>query len=130
MKMRIGLCVTTLLLAMAAGLPAQSSAARRLPDVSGTYQADTPDGPKSIVVRPDSSASFGDETVRFRVRPDTILIAFGGEWLAYNFVLRGKDLTLSGGDLEEPFTLKRVGPATPRPAGVDVPAAPPDPPGR
>lgn len=128
--MRMGFVLTTLLIVAATELPAQSSPGRKLPNVSGTYQADTPDGPKHIVVRPDSSASFGEETVRFRVRPDTILIAFGGEWLAYNFVLRGKELTLSGGDLEEPFTLKRVGPATPRPVGVEVPPAPPDPAGR
>ncbi|MEJ2239133.1 MAG: hypothetical protein P8X82_12615 [Gemmatimonadales bacterium] len=32
-------------------------------DITGTWQADTPDGPQTVIVRADSSASFGDETV-------------------------------------------------------------------
>lgn len=95
------------------------------PRLEGTWRADTPDGPREIVVRNDSSASFGDETVRWRIVADSIFIALGDEWLVYNFKLEGRRLTLSGGDLEDPITLQRTGPATPRPADVDVPPAPP-----
>lgn len=102
-------------------------AAQSTPDISGTWQVETPDGPQTVVVRPDSSASFGDEIVRWRMIADTIFIAFGDEWVGYNYVLRGRTLTLSGGDLEEPYDLERLGPATPRPTGVDVPPAPPMP---
>jgi hypothetical protein len=79
-------------------------------DITGTWQADTPDGPQTVVVRADSSASFGEETVRWRVSADTVYIQFGDEWVGYNFELDGDLLTLSGGDLEEPITLRRVGP--------------------
>jgi hypothetical protein len=78
-------------------------------DITGTWQADTPDGPQTVVVRADSSASFGEETVRWRVSADTVYIQFGDEWVGYNFELDGDLLTLSGGDLEEPITLRRVG---------------------
>lgn len=94
-------------------------------DITGVWRADTPDGPQDVIVRPDSSASVGEETVRWRLVGDSIHLAFGDEWMVYGYDLRGKTLVLSGGDLEEPFELKRVGPPTPLPAGVEVPPAPP-----
>lgn len=117
-----------LLLAAPAAL-GQTRVPRPLPDISGTWQAETPDGPKDVVVRPDSSASFGEETVRWRLAPGVLYIAFGDEWVGYTLALKGKTMTLSDGDLEEPVALKWVGPSTPRPQGVDVPPAPPFPPG-
>ena len=101
--------------------------AQSTPDITGTWQVDTPDGPQTVVVRPDSSASFGEEIVRWRMIADTIFIAFGDEWVGYNYRLRGRTLTLSGGDLEEPYDLTRIGPASALPNGVAVPPAPPMP---
>lgn len=102
-------------------------AAQGAPDIAGTWQVDTPDGPQTVIVRSDSSASFGDEIVRWRTIADTIFIAFGDEWVGYNYVLRGRTLTLSGGDLEEPYDLRRTGPPSALPDGVEVPPAPPMP---
>jgi hypothetical protein len=82
------------------------------------------DGPKTVMIRADSSASWGKETVRWRLKPDTIMIALGGEWETYKLKLKGDHLTLSGGDLPDPITLKKVGPATPRPVNVPVPPDP------
>ncbi len=95
-----------------------------LPDLSGTWRADTPDGPQNVVVRPDSSASFGEEIIRWRAAQDTVYLALGGEWVAYNYALRGRTLILSGGDLEEPIELRWVGPPSPRPADTPVPPVP------
>lgn len=97
---------------------------QQVPDLSGTWRTDTPDGPQTIVVRPDSSASWGDETVRWRIVADSIFIAMGDEWLVYNYALSGKKLTLSGGDLVDSIELERAGPPSPRPDGVPVPPAP------
>jgi hypothetical protein len=80
------------------------------------------------MIRPDSSASWGKETVRWRLKEDQIMIALGGEWEIYKLKLKGNRLTLSGGDLTDPITLKRVGAATPRPANVAVPPDPEVPP--
>jgi hypothetical protein len=91
-------------------LPIVARAQSAALDVSGTWEAETPDGPQTIVVRPDSTASFGEETVRWRIVADTIYIEFGDEWMGYNYELEGDLLTLSGGDLLDPVTLKRVGP--------------------
>lgn len=113
-----------LALALLAASPAVGIAQSSPPDLTGTWEAESPDGPVTIIVRPDSSASFGEEIVRWRVASDTVYLAIGGEWLAYNFALRGGTLTLSGGDLEEPIDLKKLGPPTPRPEGVPVPPDP------
>jgi hypothetical protein len=104
---------------------ASAVTAQRAPKIDGTWKAQTPDGPQTVVVRADSSASWGDETVRWRVVADSIFLAMGDEWMVYNFALRGRKLTLSGGDLEEPIVLERVGPPTARPDSVPVPPAPP-----
>jgi len=94
-------------------------------NITGTWRAQTPDGPRDVVVRPDSSASYGEETVRWRLVADSLYLAFGDEWVGYVIAVRGTELTISGGDLDEPMKLKRVGPPTPLPEGVAVPEAPP-----
>jgi hypothetical protein len=122
MRMQAG---TLLGIILCLALPVAAAAGQRAPRLDGTWRAKTPDGPQTVIVRADSSASWGDETVRWRVVADSIFIAMGDEWMVYNFKVAGRRLTLSGGDLEEPILLERVGPATSRPDSVAVPPAPP-----
>ncbi len=77
-------------------------------------------------MRSDSSASYGNETVRWRLlaRGDSVALALGGEWVVYGLKVRGPKLTLSGGDLAKPITLTKVGPPTPRPDSIPVPPDP------
>lgn len=83
------------------------------------------DAPAIVIVRADSSASYGTETVRWRIRTTgKILLALGGEWVEYEYRIRSGKLVLSGGDLTEAITLKRTGPPTPRPANIPVPPDP------
>ena len=83
------------------------------------------DAPATVMVRADSSASDGTETVRWRIRTaGKILLALGGEWVEYDYRIRSGKLTLSGGDLTEALTLRRTGPATPRPATIPMPTDP------
>ena len=110
--------------ALAASTSAQGTGTRSLPDLTGTWEAETPDGPQQVIVRGDSTASFGDEIIHWSVTADTVFLAFGDEWIGYNYVLRGRTLTLSGGDLLDPQDLIRVGPPTPLPEGAVVPPAP------
>lgn len=114
-----------LLSGLAAGLPAAVAAQYPLPDLSGTWRVETPDGPREVIIRPDSSASFGEETVRWRLAADSLHIALGDEWMVYGYQLHGSKITLSGGDLEDPMDLEKIGPPTPRAEGVEVPPAPP-----
>jgi hypothetical protein len=108
------------------GFPGSLASQATLPDISGTWRVETPDGPQEVVIRADSSASFGDDTVRWRLVADSIHIALGDEWMVYAYELRGKKrMTLSGGDLEEPMELDRIGPATARAEGVEIPPPPP-----
>ena len=82
------------------------------------------EGPRIVIVRPDSSASYGTQTVRWRIIGDSLALALGGEWVNYRLKLKGKKLTLSGGDLNEPVNFQKVGPPTARPDSVPVPADP------
>jgi hypothetical protein len=91
-------------------LPVPLLAQEPHPDLSGSWQADSPEGPQTIVVRDDFTASFGEETVRWKLEADTIFVLFGEEWLGYNYDLDGDTLTLSGGDLLDPVILVREGP--------------------
>ncbi len=123
MRMKLG---AVLVGAVALGIvPARAAAQSSGARLAGTWRAETPDGPRSIVIRPDSSASFGEETVRWRVVGDSIHIAFGDEWMVYAYDMRRGKLTVSGGDLEEPVILQRTGDPSPRPDSVPVPPPPP-----
>lgn len=120
------LAVLSALLALPIALPAQSKA--KGPDITGIWRvdagADVKDGPREVIIRADSSASWGKEIVRWRVKDGKIWIALGGEWEIYKLKASATAITLSEGDLTKPVTLKKVGPATPRPAGMKVPADP------
>jgi hypothetical protein len=111
-------------------MPIQAQAgAPSAPPILGTWRADLKDekrtdAPRIVIVRDDSSASYGEETVRWRLKPDSIMLALGGEWVTYHLKVKGDKLTLSAGDLAKPVTLTRAGPPTPRPPDV---ALPPDP---
>ena len=109
-------------------LDAQAKVGKATPNVSGIWQLEKgkvkADGPKTVIIRPDSSASWGKETVRWRLRADQIMIALGGEWEIYKVKVSRDRMTLSGGDLTEPIILKRVGPPTPRPDSIPIPADP------
>lgn len=108
---------------------ARPVAAQSAPPLIGTWQADIKDqqrkdAPRVVIVRQDSSASYGTETVRWRLKPDSIMLALGGEWVTYRLQIKGPRLTLSGGDLAKPITLTKVGPASPRPDSIQVPPDP------
>ena len=94
--------------------------------LDGTWQARAGDEIRHIVVRSDSSAQFGDEVARWRLVGDSLWITLGdGVWQVYGMKLAADKLTISGGDLEKPVTLRRVGPPVPRPDSLAIPEAPP-----
>lgn len=111
-------------LSLAAGfaLLAQAPAPIR---VTGNWQAKAGDEIRNIMVRSDSSAQFGKDVARWRVVGDSLWITLGdGVWQVYGMKLAGDKLTISGGDLEKPVTLRRIGPATARPDTLTIPDAP------
>lgn len=116
-----------LLTAMIAGA-APLIAQKQAPVIIGTWRVDAgtevKNGPREVVIRTDSSASWGKETVRWRVVDQKIWIAIGGEWEIYDLRLRATELRLSGGDLKQPVTLRRIGPPTPRASNIPVPPVP------
>ena len=122
-KLTLGL----LLVGALAASPSRPLVAQQPNPVLGTWETEKKikDAPAIVIVRADSSASYGTETVRWRIKsPGKILLALGGEWVEYDYRVRSGKLTLSGGDLTEAITLKRTGNATPRPANIPVPPDP------
>jgi hypothetical protein len=97
-------------------------------DITGTWRVnagtDTKNGPSEVIIRADSSASWGKETVRWRLNGDKISIVLGGEWEVHTIKLKGNTITLSGGGLDKPVTLRKVGPPTPLPPGARIPRDP------
>ena len=117
--------VKSLLVSVALVIPAGLSAQQAA--ITGTWVAKvkTKDGPQQVIIRADSSASWGKETVRWRwPSPTEIRILLGGEWETYTIELKGDKMKLSGEELDEPVTLKRVGPPTARPDSVKIPVDP------
>ena len=105
---------------------AQAAASKRV-HFEGQWEAKVSDGLHYVMVRSDSSAQFGEQVARWRLVGDSLWFTLGdGAWQVYGLKVVGDKLTLSGGDLDKPVTLRRVGPPTPRPAGLVVPEAPPD----
>lgn len=101
--------------------PTQAQRAR----LEGRWQAKTEDEIRNIMVRSDSSAQFGDQVARWRVVGDSLWLTLGdGVWQVYGMKLDREKLTLSGGDLEKPVTLRRVGPPTARADSVTIPPPP------
>ncbi len=122
------LTVLVLLLGIAPGLSAQTAHAAPGPRarLEGKWQAKTEDEIRNIMVRTDSSAQFGDQVARWRLVGDSLWLTLGdGVWQVYGLKLDAEKLTLSGGDLEKPVTLRRVGPATARADSVAIPPPPP-----
>ena len=101
------------------------------PRLDGTWEAKAGDEIRHIMVRSDSSAQFGDQVARWRVTGDSLWITIGdGVWQVYGMKIAGgasgpTRLTISGGDLEKPVTLRRVGPPTARPDTLAIPDPPP-----
>ncbi|MGH7522384.1 MAG: hypothetical protein ACREMI_14000 [Gemmatimonadales bacterium] len=94
--------------------------------LTGNWQARSGDEIRHIMVRADSSAQFGEEVARWRVVGDSLWITLGdGVWQVYGMKIAGDRLTISGGDLEKPVTLRRVGPPTARADTLSIPEAPP-----
>lgn len=120
----VGRCLALLLIVAGA----RSASAQKAMDVTGTWRVDagtdTKNGPREVIIRGDSSASWGKETVRWRLRDDRMSIVLGGEWETYKVKVRDNALTLSGGDLQKAVTLRKVGPPTPRPAKARIPDDP------
>ena len=94
--------------------------------LTGDWLARAGDELRHIMVRADSSAQFGSDVARWRVVGDSLWITLGdGVWQVYGMKLSSDKLTISGGDLEKPVTLRRVGPPTARPDSLTIPEAPP-----
>ena len=119
--------VRTLLLIVALAAPALAAqGAPRRPRLEGNWQAKVDDAIRNIMVRGDSSAQFGEQVARWRFVGDSLWITLGdGVWQVYGAKLESDKLTLSGGDLDKPVTLRRTGPALPRAGGVEIPDPPP-----
>src|SRR2546430_8908076 len=118
--------VLVLLVGFGSRLPAQTAPSLHRSHLEGKWQAKTEDEIRNIMVRADSSAQFGEQVARWRIVGDSLWLALGdGVWQVYGMKLGADKLTLSGGDLEKPGTLHRVGPPTAPTGTLALPPRPP-----
>src|SRR5947199_10091504 len=101
--------VLVLLVGLGSRLAAQTAPSLHRSHLEGKWQAKTDDEIRNIMVRGDSSAQFGDQVARWRMAGDSLWLTLGdGVWQVYGMKLDGDKLTLSGGDLAKPVTLRPV----------------------
>ena len=123
-RVSLGIICLTLL---AGSLAAQKTGTAGRARLEGDWLAKSNNEIRHIMVRPDSSAQFGDQVARWRLVKDSLWLTLGdGVWMVYKLAVGGDRLTISGGDLQKPVTLRRTGAATARPDTLPIPAAPPD----
>lgn len=70
-----------------------------------------------MVLKADGTADYEGALGRWRVQGNKLLLTQEGETVAYNFTLRGSQLSLSGGDLMAPLVLTRARGAARGPGG-------------
>lgn len=104
----IVLAVCVLSLASQAG--AASNAA-----LVGTWSGEFAGEPFQLILNADGTGQM-DGPIRWQVQGSKLVIAEADGTTAYNFVLKGSKLTVSGGDLEAPLTLARTGESSQAPA--------------
>lgn len=113
-------------------LPACGLAAAGDPRLHGTWSASSP-LPFTLTLAADGSGSISDgqgvpaEPLRWRAAGGQLVLEQDGEDLAYDLQLTGDTLRLSGGDFDEPLTLRRQGAAA-RSGGVSNVGTRPSPP--
>lgn len=66
----------------------------------------------TLMLQADGSGEFDGETIKQRIQGNQFLITQGGTTTAYQFVLNGNILTVSGGDLDAPIRFTRNGSVT------------------
>ena len=70
-----------------------------------------------MVLNADGTADYEGVLGSWRVQGNRLLLTQEGETVAYNFTLRGSQMSLSGGDLMAPLVLTRRGGAARAPGG-------------
>lgn len=95
----------------------------------GTWNGEFGGEPFHLILNADGTGEM-DGPIRWLVQGNTLVIAGEDEETAYQFVLKGTKLTVSGGDLDAPLTLTRAGgagkaspPAARAPVGRESPRA-------
>ena len=74
----------------------------------GTWSGDFGGEPFQLILNADGTGQM-DGPIQWQVQGNKLVITEDDGSIAYNFVLKGSKLTVSGGDLEAPLTLTRTG---------------------
>ena len=74
----------------------------------GTWSGDFGGEPFQLILNADGTGQM-DGPIQWQVQGNKLVITEADGATAYNFVLKGSKMTVSGGDLEAPLTLTRTG---------------------
>jgi hypothetical protein len=110
-----------LLIAPLSGSPAWAGSSSAL---VGTWSGDFGGEPFQLILNADGTGQM-DGPIRWEAKGNKLVIAEDDGSTEYTFALKGSKMTVSGGDLEAPLTLIRIGGAgKAAPPGVDAGAPP------
>ena len=108
---------------------AQIGAKTQQSTLVGTWQNNDFGYAMTLLLQPNKTGEFDGEQIHYTTTSSLLSITQGGVTTNYAYVLKGSNLTLSGGDLEGQITFSRVGstqsnekivqsPATPTPGNI------------
>jgi hypothetical protein len=88
---------------------AQIGAKTQQEKITGIWQNSQFGYQMTLMLNPDGSGEFDGESIKYSTNTNKLLITQSGHTTTYTFVLQGKSLTLSGGDLDDKVTFTKAG---------------------
>ena len=88
-------------------VPLSSARAQGMPDLVGAWREKDSSSPMTLVLNADGTGKLDEDSIKYTVRGDRIVVDQGGDANTYTFRLSGDTLTDSGGDLDQPVAFVR-----------------------
>lgn len=89
--------------------------------IVGTWTIQAQKGTVTLDLKPDGSGSLDGSTFTWRYEQKILMLSMRAESIMYNVMLAGDQLTLSGGDLQQPATFQRK--STGKQGGAGMPSS-------
>lgn len=85
----------------------ETTAKKSDPGITGTWTIQTEKGTMALDLKADGSGSMAGSAFTWQYEQKILMLSSNGQTIMYNVVLSGDQLTLSGGDLQQPATFRR-----------------------
>lgn len=89
--------------------------------IAGSWVIQTQKGPLLLDLKSDGKGSLAGSPFTWQYQQKILILSISGQTIMYNTVLSGDELTLSGGDLQQPATFHRQSGASAQQSGGAAP---------